>query len=607
MLETSLRVLSQLPLARSAWDQPAPDQLADVEPDQLMMEARSADPVASGAALRQLDGLTGGRARTDELMQQEGDDPKKASRLDPNDLKQIDRYQRQGPAGATEQIQAQQKTAAAARPGRLRAIAEARARADALPPAQAALAGKLRAGANRLERLLEVEDKGRIAAANDYPALRVDEKTGKTVRNEMGQVAGYRRYSFEELTTGIGIPQKDGTVKTIRFTEAEARQFNLARGVDMPAGAEYNDARVHRVSVFVNEANGKTVVAYQQTQFIFEGAKNLSDPTMQSNLQQGRGYGSTYYDNGIAAARLAQAKLDGADWSFTGSSKGGALATAAALATGVRADVFNPAWVHENTLVANGVSPGTRTEVVFMPPVVAIPMPGSERTVDRSFNEVAQAAGPDGLPLVEAFVVGHDLVNNAMFGFWALDRAGLNPVPTNGGAADIRGKLTVLPNKGYTGSEPTSAAHGGWTGAATTIANREETALRSLIAATPKAPAKTGGAGAVGADGLPPVDKRPVLDRFSDADVTAFRAAVRAKAATIKAGEQLRLGPTESSVDGTVLDGSYSAFEKLKDGSWKLIERSGSGFYYTDMNKVLDPKTANEQLRACTSIPGRMP
>ena len=169
---------------------------------------------------------------------------------------------------------------------------------------------------------------------------------------------------------------------------------------------------------------------------------------MRNNATQEFGYGSKYYDNAIETARYVKEQLGqpagGLD--LAGSSMGGGLATAAALKTGLHAEVFNPSWVHDNTV-----------------------RDGPYDTTD--YRAMAQEDIGNGQHLVDSHVVPHDLVTTTMEALTARPEP-LNPVmmvsarlPSTGynSPADIHGARHDLPDM-HSPLRP-DLAHGGWVGA----------------------------------------------------------------------------------------------------------------------------------------------
>jgi hypothetical protein len=395
------------------------------------------------------------------------DPPKNAGEVDLKKIREWDRAQRTGPIGkdgnigAEADIQAQRPLASEMRNKALSKIADVRAQANRIEKSNPYVAAELRREAGKLERDVLVLDKALMSAAADYSSI--DVKGG--VDQGRGQVPGWTRLSYEDLSKPIAVKQKDGSVRTMTL---DPEDFNLVRGkVVIPDGTAYNDARLHRVVLFRNDETGAYVAAFQQTQFIFGPdpkspfgeEKGLgSDPTQISNQKQSVGLGSPYYDNAIDLTRKLKDQLGDPQggFSLTGSSKGGGLATAAGLVTNTQADVFNPAWVHRDTLIENGFS----------------------RWSDP--NLAARAVQVDGRHLIDAYVVPYDLVNNGFYIPRVIEKIvqapfspSLSPIrpaiqPTI--IADVRGVLNELPQRGFPRANeviPTilADAHGGWQGA----------------------------------------------------------------------------------------------------------------------------------------------
>ncbi|WP_165832236.1 DUF2974 domain-containing protein [Caulobacter radicis] len=95
-----------------------------------------------------------------------------------------------------------------------------------------------------------------------------------------------------------------------------------------------------RARVYV-DAQGDYVVA-------FRGSQNAED--WRNNFQQGLGLDSGHYDKALVIGE--RLRTAGEDVTLTGHSLGGGLASAAAVASGLPADTFNAAGLHEDTLDA---------------------------------------------------------------------------------------------------------------------------------------------------------------------------------------------------------------------------------------------------------------
>lgn len=124
----------------------------------------------------------------------------------------------------------------------------------------------------------------------------------------------------------------------------------------MPAslrGLPWTDPQTgFRAAVFESEAPGPD--GKKQTVLAFRGTAEGQDWT-KANLPQGAGLGSSYHTNAI---RIAQGMSDvyGDKMKVTGHSLGGGLAATAASVAGAKADTFNAAGVHQNTLAQVGQS-----------------------------------------------------------------------------------------------------------------------------------------------------------------------------------------------------------------------------------------------------------
>ena len=116
-------------------------------------------------------------------------------------------------------------------------------------------------------------------------------------------------------------------------------------------------------SVFENKETGDTVVS-------FRGTEPLSAEDWVEDVEQAFG-DSEQYEQAVNMARDMQSQLDtynaenGTDkqLSFTGHSLGGGLATAAALATGNEAVVFDAAGLSQGTIDANNLDVGNANKV----------------------------------------------------------------------------------------------------------------------------------------------------------------------------------------------------------------------------------------------------
>jgi hypothetical protein len=102
--------------------------------------------------------------------------------------------------------------------------------------------------------------------------------------------------------------------------------------------------------LFRNNQTGKYVLAFRGTKIT-----NLADAA--TNFAQGTGLPSGRYDAAMWLARVVSNELrqkqkgfQPGDLEVVGHSLGGGLATAAAVANGLKATVFNPAGIHANTM-----------------------------------------------------------------------------------------------------------------------------------------------------------------------------------------------------------------------------------------------------------------
>lgn len=101
-------------------------------------------------------------------------------------------------------------------------------------------------------------------------------------------------------------------------------------------------------ALYQNEQDGSIVLAFRGTEF-----ESVDD--WLNNIQQGAGYDSAQYEQAIKVAQNIQNVL-GDDFSITGHSLGGGLASAAAVVTNTSAVTFNAAGVNPATLEAYGVT-----------------------------------------------------------------------------------------------------------------------------------------------------------------------------------------------------------------------------------------------------------
>jgi len=111
-----------------------------------------------------------------------------------------------------------------------------------------------------------------------------------------------------------------------------------------------------RARVYVDTA-GDYVAAFRGTQ---------SAADWKANLQQGLGLDSGHYDKALLIGERLRAA--GEDVTLTGHSLGGGLASAAAVASGLPADTFNAAGLHEDTLEAaqSGGAPAPQVDAYYI-------------------------------------------------------------------------------------------------------------------------------------------------------------------------------------------------------------------------------------------------
>jgi len=100
-------------------------------------------------------------------------------------------------------------------------------------------------------------------------------------------------------------------------------------------------------TLYYNEQTGEYVLS-------FRGSDDVED--WKDNFGQAGGKATEQYQQAVALALALQEALPGETISFTGHSLGGGLATAAALATGAQAEVFNPAALHPDTAQELGLN-----------------------------------------------------------------------------------------------------------------------------------------------------------------------------------------------------------------------------------------------------------
>lgn len=121
----------------------------------------------------------------------------------------------------------------------------------------------------------------------------------------------------------------------------------MAAGID-PALLE-NPESGFRAGIYA-DGDGNHVLA-------FAGSNDLKDWTG-ANFRQGLGWDAEQYDEAVQLAQLASAAY-GDDLAITGHSLGGGLAATAAMAVDGAAVTFNASGVHDSTIEALGLDPGT--------------------------------------------------------------------------------------------------------------------------------------------------------------------------------------------------------------------------------------------------------
>ena len=116
-----------------------------------------------------------------------------------------------------------------------------------------------------------------------------------------------------------------------------------------------NESGLHAV-LFKNSNSGEYVLAFAGTALTFTQLQDLT-----TDINQAVGLKAQQYEEAIQLAKALKDDLgDDAESKirFTGHSLGGGLASAAALVTGIKAETFNAAGVHKNTVARHGVEPG---------------------------------------------------------------------------------------------------------------------------------------------------------------------------------------------------------------------------------------------------------
>lgn len=144
-----------------------------------------------------------------------------------------------------------------------------------------------------------------------------------------------------------------------------------------------NESGLHAVQ-FKNDKSGEHVLAFAGTALTIT---QLSDLT--TDINQAVGLKAQQYEEAIQLAKTLKDDVgDDAESKirFTGHSLGGGLASAAALVTGIKAETFNAAGVHKNTVARHGVEP----EMIDM---LATDLINAYR-VYRSFGKIKVVADP---------------------------------------------------------------------------------------------------------------------------------------------------------------------------------------------------------------------
>ncbi len=113
-----------------------------------------------------------------------------------------------------------------------------------------------------------------------------------------------------------------------RFVEADLGELNLEIG-------DLHDGSFH-AEVYYDSEKGEYIVTFAGTDFTSAG-------DWLSNIEQELGFSAFHYEKAIELATKLQEFNQGKNFTFTGHSLGGGLATAAAAVSGADAYVFNPA------------------------------------------------------------------------------------------------------------------------------------------------------------------------------------------------------------------------------------------------------------------------
>ena len=119
---------------------------------------------------------------------------------------------------------------------------------------------------------------------------------------------------------------------------------NLRLKADMlehPVDPNTKEPSDFRAAVFINDRTGAPLIAYKGT---------TSIPDWKTNINQGLGRETFYYDQAQFIARQVAKSPAGKDAHLTGHSLGGGMASAGSRASGLPATTFNPAGLNAKTV-----------------------------------------------------------------------------------------------------------------------------------------------------------------------------------------------------------------------------------------------------------------
>ncbi|MDR7193944.1 hypothetical protein [Luteimonas terrae] len=161
------------------------------------------------------------------------------------------------------------------------------------------------------------------------------------------QVRGQEAKAIDLDLMQISSAVYDPTVQQVGDWSRVSDADLMAAGID-PALLE-NPESGFRAGIYT-DGDGNHVLA-------FAGSNDVKDWTA-ANFRQGLGWESEQYDEAVQLAQLASAAY-GDDLAITGHSLGGGLAATAAMAVDGAAVTFNASGVHDRTIEALGLDPGT--------------------------------------------------------------------------------------------------------------------------------------------------------------------------------------------------------------------------------------------------------